>query len=139
MDWRFVSDHWYGTNFTGTTATITGLTPGTYEEWTVAGFDADGNVSGWAPGIFVVNPAPKPAALSQPGLLSGLAPAGGGGFQFTVQASAVQTTLIQATTNLADPASWVTIATNPPGSNVFNFTDTNASQFPARYYRVVSP
>jgi len=123
----------YGTNFTGTTATITGLTPGTYEEWTVAGFDADGNVSGWAPGIYAVNPVPQPAVLA-----AVVAPPAPSGFQFNVQASAVQTTLVQATANLADPASWVTIATNPPGKT-FTFTDTNASQFPTRYYRVVSP
>ena len=102
-------------------------------------YDAAGNVSGFAPGIYAVNPAPKPAALSQPVLLSGLAPAGGGGFQFTVQASAVQTTLVQATTNLSDPTSWVTIATNPPSSSVFNFTDPTPAMFPTRYYRVISP
>ncbi len=122
----------YGTNFTGTTATITGLTPGTYEEWTVAGFDADGNVSGYAPGIYAVNPVPAPAVVSA------VAAPPATGFQFAVQASAVQTTLIQATTNLADPSSWTTIATNPPGK-AFIFTDTNSSRFPIRYYRVVSP
>ena len=89
----------YGTNFTGTTATITGLTPGTYEEWTVRAYDAGGNVSGFAPGIFVVNPVPTPAsAVCRSPLYRPPA-----AFQFTVQASAVQTTLIQATTNLADP------------------------------------
>ncbi len=124
----------YGTNYTGTSATIAGLTPGTYEEWTVAGFDAAGNVSGWAPGGYAVNPVPTPvtlAAIVAP-------PPAAGGFQFSVQASAVQTTLIQATANLGNPNSWTTIATNPPGST-FIFTDTNASQFPTRYYRVVSP
>ncbi|MDR3459314.1 MAG: hypothetical protein P4N60_17935 [Verrucomicrobiae bacterium] len=55
-----------------------------------------------------------------------------------MQASAVQTTLIQATANIGDPSWWVTIATNPPGSS-FSFTDTNAGSFPNRYYRVVSP
>jgi hypothetical protein len=124
----------YGTNFTGTTATITGLTHGTYEEWTVAGFDADGNVSGYAPGIYAVNPVPQPAALT-----ALTAPTGGGGFQFTVQASAVQTTLIQATTNPGDPASWTIIATNAPAISSFSFTDTATSQFPIRFYRVVSP
>jgi chitinase len=54
----------YGTNFTGTAATITGLTPGTYEEWSMQAYDADGHVSGWAPGIYAVNPVPKPAALA---------------------------------------------------------------------------
>jgi hypothetical protein len=76
---------------------------------------------------------PKPAALA-----AVAAPPVTGGFQFTVQASAVQTTLVQATTNMGDPTSWVTIATNPPG-NAFIFTDTNSSQFPTRYYRVISP
>jgi hypothetical protein len=122
----------YGTNFTGTTATITGLTPGTYEEWTVRAYDAGGNVSGFASGIYADNPLPAPAALSS------LTQLGSGGFQFAVQAGSVRTTLVQATTNLADPLSWVTIATNPP-SSAFTFTDTNASQFPTRFYRVVSP
>ena len=124
----------YGTNFTDTSATITGLAPGTYEEWTVVAYDAGGNVSGYAPGFFADNPVPKPAALAAVAAASPPT----GGFQFTVQASAVQTTLIQATTNPGDPTSWTTIATNPPGSS-FSFTDTNAGQFPLRFYRVVSP
>ena len=123
----------YGPNFTGTTATIAGLTPGTYEEWSVRAYDAGGNVSGFAPGIYAVNPVPKPAALA----VVAASPVTGG-FQFTVQASAIQTTLVQATTNLADPKSWVTIATNPPSSTL-TFTDANASQFPTRFYRVLSP
>jgi hypothetical protein len=121
----------YGSNHTGMTALISGLAPGTYEEWSVRGYDADGNVSGFAPGVYAVNPVPHPASLSS------LAPPSGGGFQFNVQASAVQTTYIQATTNISDPTSWVTIATNLPSSSNFNFTDTNSSQFSNRYYRVV--
>ncbi len=128
----------YGTNFTGTTATIAGLKPGTYEEWSMLAYDAAGNVSSYAPGIFAVNPVPTPTALSKPFALSSGAPAGSGGFQFSVQASAVQTTYVQATTNLLNPTSWVTIATNPPGSS-FIFTDTNSRAFPTRFYRVVSP
>jgi chitinase len=124
----------YGTNFTGTNATITGLTPGTYEEWSARGYDAAGNVSGFASGIYLVNPAPMPAALAVVA-----APLATGGFQFTVQTSAVQTTWIQATTNLGDLSAWTTIATNPPTSSTYIFTDTNASLFPTRYYRVVSP
>ena len=124
----------YGTNFTGTTATITGLTPGTYEEWSVRAYDAGGNVSGFAPGIYAVNPVPKPAALA-----AVVAPPVTGGFQFTVQASAVQTTLVQATTNLADPSVLGDHRHQSADSSTFNFTDTNASQFPTRYYRVVSP
>ena len=54
----------YGANFTSTTATITGLTPGTYEEWSVRAYDAGGNVSGFAAGIYAVNPVPAAARLS---------------------------------------------------------------------------
>ena len=124
----------YGTNYTGTTATITGLTPGTYEEWSMQAYDADGNVSGFAAGIYADNPVPKPATLAA----VAAPPPAAGGFQLNVQTSAVQTTLIQATTNLGDPAAWTTIATNPPGS-AFIFTDTDSGQFPARYYRVITP
>ena len=67
----------YGSNFTSTTATITGLTPGTYEEWTVRAYDAGGNVSGLAAGVFAVNPVPSAAQLSS------VAPSASGGFQFT--------------------------------------------------------
>jgi hypothetical protein len=120
-------------NISGTSITITGLAPGTAFLWGVSARDTAGNVSvyDYLPSL-VINPVPTPAALAQP-------TTGNGGFQFAVQAGAVQTTLIQATTNLADPTSWVTIATNPPTSSTFNFTDSNASQFPARFYRVVSP
>ena len=125
----------YGTNFSGTTATITGLTPGTYEEWTVRGYDAGGNVSGFAAGIYAVNPRPAAASLSR------AAPSPSGGFQFAVTAGggSLQTVLFQATTNPADPSSWVQIGALLPTTNVFTFTDTNASSFPMRFYRVVSP
>ena len=122
-------------NIYGTTVTVTGLTPGTALLWGVSARDTAGNVSGYdyLPSL-VINPVPTPAALA-----AITRPPATGGFNFTVQANAVQTTLVQATTNLADPASWVTIATNPPSSSTFNFTDPKASQFPTRFYRVVSP
>jgi len=125
----------YGSNFTSTTATITGLTPGTYEEWTVRGYDAGGNVSGLAAGVFAVNPVPSATQLSS------VAPSAGGGFQITASegGSTLQTVLIQATTNLADPNSWVQIGSLLPTTNPFTFTDTDAAQYPMRFYRVVAP
>jgi hypothetical protein len=125
----------YGANFTGTTATITGLTPGTYEEWSVRAYDAGGNVSGFAAGIYVVNPVPAPARISS------AASSAGGGFQLTVSegSSSLQTVLIQATTTPADPSSWVQIGSVLPTTNPFTFADTNASQFPMRFYRVANP
>ena len=73
--------------------------------------------------------------------LSSAAPSASGGFQFTVSegGNRLQTVLIQATTNLADPNSWVQIGSLLPTTNPFNFTDTNAAQYPMRFYRIVAP
>jgi hypothetical protein len=121
-------------NITKTSFTVTGLAAGGAMQWGVAALDALGNVSlyDYIPTL-VVNPVPTPAAMAMVAK-----PASGGVFQFTVQASTAQTTLVQATTNLGSPTSWVTIATNPPGSS-FLFKDPNAGQFQTRYYRVISP
>jgi hypothetical protein len=121
-------------NIYNSTFTVTGLSPGTAILWGVTALDTAGNVSAYdyLPAL-VINPAPQPAALA-----AVTVPPATGGFQFIVQADAAQTTLIQATTNLGDPTSWVTIATNPPASSL-TFTDINAGHFPNRYYRVISP
>ena len=122
-------------NISNTTFTVTGIAPGTAFLWGVSARDTAGNYSAYdyLPSL-VVNPVPTPAAVAA----VAAPPSAAGGFQFAVQASAMQTTLIQATANLADPSSWVTIATNPPGK-IFTFTDTDSGKFPTRYYRVVSP
>ena len=122
-------------NINTTTFTVTGLSSGTAILWGVTAVDTSGNVSAYdyLPSL-VINPVPTPAAVT-----AVVAPPAAGGFQFTVQASAVQTTLIQATTNPSDPTAWVTIATNPPAGGPFTFTDSGSSQFPLRFYRVVSP
>jgi len=54
----------YGTNFTTTTATITGLVPGSTHEWGVRAFDAQGYASGFDYGPTVNNPVPTPVTLS---------------------------------------------------------------------------
>jgi hypothetical protein len=106
--------------------------------WSVQAFDAQGYGS---PGVYnillVTNPVPAaphlsaaPASASQPG-----------GFQFSAAegGAVMQTLLIQATTNPADPNAWVQIGTLLPAANPFTFTDTNAAQYPLRFYRVVAP
>ena len=119
------------------TATVTGLTPGQSHYWYVAGVDAQGFYSSYTGLPFtyvnVANPLPHSVALAAIASI----PAAGG-FQFNIQPSVSQTTLVQATTNISDPNAWVTIATNPPSGNSFNFTDTHSGQFPTRYYRVVT-
>lgn len=62
-----------------------------------------------------------------------------GDFQLTVQSTANVTNLIQATTDLAGATNWVLVGTIRPTNSVFTFTDTNASQFGIRLYRVVEP
>jgi hypothetical protein len=47
---------------------------------------------------------------------------------------------VQATTNLPPSATWVTIGTNIAGTNgQFQFLDTQASNYPIRFYRTASP
>jgi len=124
------------TNITGTSGTITGLTPGRSHIWFVSGVDSAGNAS---PISFVYVVVTNPVPVSP--RLSSAAPSTSGGFQFTASegGSVLQTVLIQATTNLADPSSWVQIGSVLPGSNPFTYTDTNAAQYQMRFYRVVAP
>ena len=124
---------WYtqiGSHTTLPTITITGLTPGLAQTYYVAAMAA-GGTSGYGPGINATTTAPQ----GPPDLFVN------GNFQFTVQepGPVVQTLLVQANTSLTDPTGWVQIGSVLPGSGVFTFTDTNASQFPMRFYRVVSP
>jgi hypothetical protein len=51
------------------------------------------------------------------------------------------TTRIWATTNLALPASWRLISTNTTtsASGTWQFTDTSATNYPARFYRFSTP
>jgi hypothetical protein len=120
---------------TGTNGTVSGLTPGQSHTWYIAGVDAQGYVSAAPYFAYIVATNSVPARAS----LSGGSPAAGGGFQFSIQPGTMQTTLIQATTNPADPLSWTTIFTNPIGGGPLNYTDAAAGLFPARFYRVVSP
>ncbi len=48
--------------------------------------------------------------------------------------------LIQAATNLSPPITWTTLSTNMAGTNgLFQYTDTNASNYSSRYYRTATP
>lgn len=116
--------------------TVTGLTPGSSAFWTVEATDTQGNsTTSYAYLVAATNPVPVAAQMSAAAFLAG------GGFQFSVteNGTAPQTVLIQASTNLSDPNSWLQIGSLFPAANPFTFTDTNAAQFPARFYRVVSP
>jgi hypothetical protein len=87
--------------------------------------------------VYLVVTNPVPVAP----LLSGAARLSNGNFQFTVQerGPVVQTVVIQANTNPADPAGWVQLGSSLPAGSVFTFTDTNATQFKKRFYRALAP
>ena len=59
-----------------------------------------------------------------------------GTFQLTVNGQPGQEYIVQASTNLIN---WVSVYTNPPPFNSpFTFTDSNASSYQDRFYRVVT-
>jgi hypothetical protein len=122
------------TGITGTSGTVTGLIPNSSAYWTVEAFDDQGY--GAYSSLDLVA-ATNPVAV--PPLLNGAGQLANGSFQFsaTERGSAVQTVLIQASANPADPNSWVQIGSLYLGTNTFTFTDTNAFQFTARFYRMV--
>jgi hypothetical protein len=53
-------------------------------------------------------------------------------FQFTVTGSAGSNYVVQVATNLAAPTVWVSLLTN---TSPFTFVDSNAQNFPQRFYR----
>jgi len=53
-------------------------------------------------------------------------------FQFTVTGSARSNYVVQVATNLAIPTTWVPLLTN---ASPFTFVDSNAQNFPQRFYR----
>jgi hypothetical protein len=76
---------------------------------------------------------------TQPAVLSGGSIVNGA-FQLTVTGTTPGVSyIVQATTNLANSASWANIYTTPPPfTTSFIFTNLDSSNFPARFYRVIS-
>jgi hypothetical protein len=63
----------------------------------------------------------------------------GGGFSLSGIGGVGQTYILLTTPDLVQPV-WTPIATNTADTNgVFNFTDTQATNFPQRFYRVTTP
>jgi hypothetical protein len=59
------------------------------------------------------------------------------GLQFTVTSLPNTTNLVQVSTNLSDPSSWLPLETRIPTNTTFTVTDTNAVTGSTRLYRVV--
>lgn len=59
-----------------------------------------------------------------------------GGFTLTCAGGPNEKCLVQATSDLTQPINWVTISTNTSGADGrFSFIDTDAKNYPARFYR----
>jgi hypothetical protein len=84
----------------------------------------------------VVNYAAAPAV--QPGF-SGIASLGNGGMQLAGTGGVGQAYVLLASTNLA-PANWTPIATNTANTNgIIQFTDSQATNYLERFYRLQVP
>ncbi len=105
-------------------------TAGTYPYVCTIGAHAANGMTGL---VLVVPPVIVPAVITN------LTRLPNGDMRLAVSTTANQTNVVQATTNLSVPASWVPVAVTRPSSNSFIWTDTNAGSFPLRFYRVVEP
>ncbi len=57
-------------------------------------------------------------------------------FQLTFYGSAGSNYVLEASTDLVN---WIPISTNVAGTNILNWTDSQATSFPSRFYRVLRP
>lgn len=108
-----------------TNVTIRGLTSGTTYYFAATSFDKSGNQSAFSPEIsYTVGSSQSVAATLTP-----LVSAAGKGFSFAITGTAGTQYVVQGSTDLVH---WVALQTNVAP---FNFTDSNSSQFPRRFYR----
>jgi hypothetical protein len=94
---------------------------------TANAFETNFNNSVGASALFVVQPG---LMLTSPGISTN------GAFQLGFSGMLSGSYVLQATTDLID---WTSLATNQGTNNVFELFDSNASNFPYRFYRVLEP
>jgi hypothetical protein len=111
-------------NPSATSVTIRGLTNGTTYYFAATSFDYSNNQSGFSAEISGVIGSTVSAAATLTSLFTS-----SGQFGFTVNGAANSQYMVQASTDLVH---WVTLQTNAASSS---FVDSNAAQFPHRYYR----
>lgn len=112
-------------NPSATSVTIRGLTPGVTYYFSATSFDSSGNQSGYSPEI--VGVVGSNGAITLTSLVTSPGQIG-----FTVNGAANSQSVVQASTDLIH---WVSLLTN---TATFNFVDSNASQFPRRFYRTAT-
>lgn len=129
-----MSYQWYlnsGTaisNATNSAITLNAATAGNIGSYSVLVTNAHGNTNSSIATLAVL---PPPQLTTQPV---------GNGFQLSGPGVTGDIYWVQAATNLNTPTAWVTLITNVVApSGLVQFTDTNASAQPNRFYRLVFP
>jgi Fibronectin type III domain len=112
-----------------TNLTINGLTSGQTYYFAATSFDSNYNQSAYTPEISLIAGSVAPTATG--GVLSALAKLPAGQFGFALSGSTGAKYIVQASTDLVH---WVALQTNVAP---FNFVDSNAAQFPRRFYRTL--
>jgi uncharacterized delta-60 repeat protein len=121
-----------GTPLSAATNSSLALTPAQISDaghYSVLVTNAAGSVASSTADLIVTNPPPATLSASADGLSAT-------GFTFQISVPTQTTYIIQASINLQD---WTPIATNSSASTPITFTDTAASNYPSRFYRVVVP
>jgi hypothetical protein len=124
------------TDGSGNAAFALTSTTGNYagQQFAATATSSDGDTSEFGADVLATN-KPAPSAL-----FSGPVFAHTSGFSFTL---AIQTNFsyrIQATTNVGtNPLPWVDLTNFTATSPSFSFADRTATNYPARFYRVISP
>lgn len=79
-----------------------------------------------------------PVSSSQPWiLLSAAGQSSGSGFRFTIEGLPGEQFVVQASTDLSSPSNWASLYTNVLTSSLTNYTDADAPNWNARYYRAL--
>ena len=77
--------------------------------------------------------------VALPLILTNVAMLPGGGFSLSGTGAVGQVYILLAASNLNPPAAWTPLATNgADGNGAFQFTDSQAANFPQRFYRVAA-
>jgi subtilase family serine protease len=81
--------------------------------------------------------APAPLPNTTPLIAIAVASNPDGSFTLNLTGVPGYASVLETTTNLSSPVAWLPLATNGPGTNaVWQFTDTQATNFPQRFYRL---
>lgn len=72
--------------------------------------------------------------LQPPAYFTGVQSLGADGYQLSLTGTAGASYVLQTSTNLTD---WISVSTNTPAGSQFILTDTNAVNFPYKFYRVL--